>query len=94
MDAFVWIVIVALGACLLMHLMSHGHGHGRGAEHDARSGAHGRVSVERETSGKRVSHATDDGHRPGHRGCHGELRGRRAAIGDGGPVVDADRRDS
>jgi hypothetical protein len=33
MDAFTWILILLLGACVLMHFFGHGHGHGHGRGH-------------------------------------------------------------
>jgi hypothetical protein len=72
MDAFTWILILALGACVLMHFFGHGHGHGRGedAEHPAHKGKHKHEEAEDGGSRERASHAAASGHRQRRGGCH------------------------
>ena len=55
MDAFTWIIIAALGACLFMHVFGHKHGHRAGDEHEARSNAQGRGGVAGERPVEHVS---------------------------------------
>ena len=65
MDAFTWIIIVALGLCLLMHLFGHGHSHGRNAERQARSSKQEYDGTEEGRSDEHNSHTAGAGHRHG-----------------------------
>jgi Protein of unknown function (DUF2933) len=70
MDAFTWIIIVALGLCLLMHLFGHGHSHGGNAERQGHSSKQKYGGAEKGRSDEHDSHTADAGHRHGRGGCH------------------------
>ncbi len=70
MDAFSWVIIVALGACVLMHLFGHGHGHGtKGRSQEEEHPGHA-PSHRGEDKTDRVMSGTSSGHRHGRGGCH------------------------
>ncbi len=70
MDAISWVVIVALGACLLMHLFGHGHGHGRRNENEGATRTRGEVGGDDEGERVHSSHAVSSEPRHRRRGCH------------------------
>lgn len=75
MDAFSLIVLLALGACVLLHLFGHGHGHSRGSsghgDHAAQTGKPEDIgeSARAAQSASRREAAAGSRHRHG-RGCH------------------------
>ncbi len=70
MDAFTWLVIVALGVCVLMHLFGHGHSHGGHKREDTDSRPGHRRAVQDDGSADHAEPPVGSGraHRRG--GCH------------------------
>lgn len=68
MDAFSWIILLALGACVLLHLVGHGHGHDHGGQ-PGRHESEGQSADAAGSAADREKVAPASGHRHAG-GCH------------------------